>query len=135
MGVRPAVEHRHSRQGLGRGGRQGLGGRGPFQSFFMLFSPLQRRKLNESFTGFASLFAGMIVMSIVLSTERQSRDRMVNDPTGSKTYYTNDIETMSSGAIKIKDEKTGNMVTLQSSEVKEISKSEFKEALKGEKKK
>ena len=47
---------------------------------------------------------------------------MFNDPTGSKTYYTNDIETMSSGAIKIKDEKTGNVVTLPSSEVKEISK-------------
>ena len=60
---------------------------------------------------------------------------VVNDPTGSKTYYTTDVETMSSGAVKIKDEKTGNTVTLQSSEVKEISKSEFKEALKEEKKK
>jgi hypothetical protein len=57
----------------------------------------------------------------------------VNDPAGNKEYYTKDIDSSRSGAIKIKDEKTGAHVTLQSSEVKEISEEEFNAALKGEK--
>jgi len=55
----------------------------------------------------------------------------VNDPAGSKLYYTTDIDEAKSGAIKIKDERTGAVVTLQSSEVKEISKEEFEAAVKG----
>jgi len=51
---------------------------------------------------------------------------------GSKVYYTSGIETTKSGAIKIKDEKTGSVVTLQSSEVKEISQEEFNAAVKSE---
>jgi hypothetical protein len=49
------------------------------------------------------------------------------DPAGTKLYYTTDT-----GAIKIKDEKTGATVTLQSSEVKEISREEYEAALKGQ---
>ena len=55
----------------------------------------------------------------------------VNDPAGSRVYYTTDIDTSKSGAIKLKDEKTGAIVTLQSSEVKEISQEEFEAAIKG----
>ena len=55
----------------------------------------------------------------------------VNDPAGAKEYYTTDIDTAKSGAIKIKDERTGAIVTLQSSEVKEISAQEFEAAVKG----
>ncbi len=55
----------------------------------------------------------------------------VNDPAGSRVYYATDIDEAKSGAIKIKDEKTGAIVTLQSSEVKEISKEEFEAAVKG----
>jgi hypothetical protein len=36
------------------------------------------------------------------------------------------------GAVKIKDEKTGSMVTLQSSEVKEISEEEYEAGLKAQ---
>lgn len=56
----------------------------------------------------------------------------VNDPAGTKEYYTTEIETTKSGAIKIKDEKSGSTVTLQSSEVKEISEEEFNAAVKGQ---
>lgn len=59
----------------------------------------------------------------------------VNDPGGSKEYYTTDIDESKGGAIKIKDHKTGSVITLQSSEVKEISKEEFTAAIKGEPKK
>jgi uncharacterized protein YdeI (BOF family) len=58
----------------------------------------------------------------------------VNDPAGDKQYYTSDIEKTKAGAITFKDEKSGSVVTLQSSEVKEISKDEFKAAVKPEEK-
>ena len=56
---------------------------------------------------------------------------MVSDPAGTKAYYTTDIDTVKGGAIKIKDQKSGAEVTLQSSEVKEISRDEYDAALKG----
>jgi len=58
----------------------------------------------------------------------------VNDPGGDRHYYTSEIEQTRTGAITFKDEKSGSVVTLQSSEVKEISKDEFKEAVKPEEK-
>jgi len=59
----------------------------------------------------------------------------VSDPAGHKEYYTTEIETAKSGAIKIKDEKSGAVVTLQSSEVKEIPGKEFEAGVKGTDKK
>lgn len=59
----------------------------------------------------------------------------VNDPAGNKQYYTSDINQTKAGAITFKDEKSGSVVTLQSSEVKEISEDEFKAAVKPEEKK
>jgi hypothetical protein len=56
----------------------------------------------------------------------------VSDPAGSKLYYTTDIDTTDSGAVKIKDEKTGANVILQSSEVLEISREEYERELKGQ---
>lgn len=58
----------------------------------------------------------------------------VNDPAGDRQYYTSAIEQTKTGAITFKDEKSGSVVTLQSSEVKEISKDEFKTAVKPEEK-
>ena len=54
----------------------------------------------------------------------------VNDPAGTREYYTTDIDQTKSGAITFKDEKSGGVVTLQSSEVKEISEEEFDAAVK-----
>ena len=59
----------------------------------------------------------------------------VNDPAGDRQYYTSDIEQTKTGAITFKDEKSGSVVTLQSSEIKEISKDEFKAAVKPEEQK
>jgi hypothetical protein len=59
----------------------------------------------------------------------------VNDPAGDRHYYTSDIEKTKAGAITFKDEKSGSVVTLQSSEVKEISEDEFEAAVKPEEKK
>jgi hypothetical protein len=54
----------------------------------------------------------------------------VNDPAGSKLYYTTDIEKTKTGAITFKDKKSGSKVSLQSSEVKDISKEEFEAGIK-----
>ena len=54
----------------------------------------------------------------------------VSDSAGTRLYYTTDIDRTDAGAIKIRDEKTGADVTLQSSEVKEISRDEYEAALK-----
>ena len=59
----------------------------------------------------------------------------VNDTAGSKEYYTTKIDKVKGGAIKLKDEKSGAHVTLQSSEVKEITEEEFNAAVKPEQKK
>ena len=59
----------------------------------------------------------------------------VNDPAGDRQYYTSDIEQTKTGAITFKDKKSGSVVTLQSSEVKEISEDEFKAAVTPEEKK
>ena len=59
----------------------------------------------------------------------------VNDPAADKHYYTTKIDHTKSGAITFKDQKSGSVVTLQSSEVKEISEDEFKAAVTPEGKK
>ena len=54
----------------------------------------------------------------------------VKEPTGDRLYYTTEIEQSKAGAVTFKDKKSGSKVTLQSSEVKEISKEEFEAGLK-----
>jgi hypothetical protein len=54
----------------------------------------------------------------------------VNDPAGERLYYTTEIEQSKAGAITFKDKKSGSKVTLQSSEVKEISEDEFNAGIK-----
>ena len=54
----------------------------------------------------------------------------VTDPASGKSYYTTKVsEAGKAGAVKIKDAKSGGTVTLQSSEVHEISEQEFKAGL------
>jgi hypothetical protein len=59
----------------------------------------------------------------------------VNDPAGTREYYTTEIDKTKAGAITFKDEKSGAEITLQSSEVKEISEDEFNAAVKSQNKK
>ena len=54
---------------------------------------------------------------------------MVKDPASGNVYYTTKIKDEKGGAIKFEDKKTQTSVTLQSSEVKKISKKEFKSRL------
>ena len=53
----------------------------------------------------------------------------VTDPASGKEYYTTNVKDKGrSGAVKITDDKTGSSVTLQSSEVREISEDEYEAA-------
>jgi hypothetical protein len=53
----------------------------------------------------------------------------VTDPQSGNTYYTEKIESVMGGAVKVKDARTGSIVTLQNSEVKEISEKDYKAGL------
>ena len=50
----------------------------------------------------------------------------VTDPGTGKVYYTTNINYKGSGAVQLIDERSGDKVVLQSSEVKDIKKEEFK---------
>jgi uncharacterized protein YceK len=50
----------------------------------------------------------------------------VKDSASGNVYYTTDIDRSKSGSIQFKDANTGSEVTLQSSEVSEINKEEYK---------
>lgn len=58
-----------------------------------------------------------------------SRYYQVRDPASDSLFYTQNIDEKRGGSIVFQDDKTGSLVTLQSSEVKEISEHEFQGAL------
>jgi hypothetical protein len=73
----------------------------------------------------------LIVCGMILTFTGCTSQYRVTDPASGKTYYTTQVnEAGRAGAVKIKDERTGSMVTLQSSEVKEISEEEYEAGLK-----
>ena len=64
--------------------------------------------------------------ALILSLSGCGSYYLVRDPAGKTDYYTKDIDSAGlSGAIKFTDERSGAAVTLQSSEVRKISKDEF----------
>lgn len=79
------------------------------------------------------LVTRVIFCVLALAVAGCSSHYRVTDPGSGKTYYTTKIEDAGrAGAVKLKDAKTGSTVTLQSSEVREISEEEYEAALKGE---
>ena len=53
----------------------------------------------------------------------------VTDPQSGNTFYTESIEGLSGGAVKLKDARSNSTVTLQNSQVKEITENEYKAGL------
>jgi len=53
----------------------------------------------------------------------------VTDPQSGKEYYTEKVDTLAGGAVKVMDARTNSVVTLQNSQVKEISEKEYKAGL------
>lgn len=74
---------------------------------------------------------GLMLLALVSMVAGCTNYYRVSDPASGKTYYTTEVKNAGgSGAVKIKDGKTGSMVTLQSSEVKEITSEEYEAAMK-----
>jgi hypothetical protein len=73
---------------------------------------------------------GLLLVGLTVTAASCTSYYRVTDPASGKTYYTTEVkEAGKSGAVKVKDTKTGSTVTLQSSEVKEISEEEYKAGL------
>ena len=49
----------------------------------------------------------------------------VTDPTTGRAYYPTEMEKQKSGSVRLRDAGTGNMVTLQNSEVQKVNKEAF----------
>jgi hypothetical protein len=80
-----------------------------------------------------NLIVGVIVCGLLVGVAGCSSHYRVTDPASGKTYYTTKINDAGrAGAVKIKDDRTGSTVTLQSSEVKEISAEEYEAGLKAQ---
>lgn len=74
-----------------------------------------------------------MVFGLILSMAGCTTYYKVSDPSSGHTYYTTKVkERGGSGAIKFVDEKSKSTVTLQASEVKEISEEEFEAGVKAQ---
>ncbi|MCK9196151.1 MAG: YgdI/YgdR family lipoprotein [Syntrophales bacterium] len=54
----------------------------------------------------------------------------ITEPTSKNVYYSTEFEKTKTGSIAFKDAKTGAIVTIQNSEIKEISRGTFDEEVK-----
>ena len=58
---------------------------------------------------------------------------IVRDPTTGAEYYTKDVDDAGkAGAVRFKDERSGSVVTLPASEVREVSKERYREGVRGQ---
>ena len=55
----------------------------------------------------------------------------VSDPATGKSYYTTDLKEQKGGAATLKDGRTGDKVTIQSSEVSKVTKEQYEAAIHG----
>jgi hypothetical protein len=67
----------------------------------------------------------ILVLLLVFGAGCASYHRVTDLNTG-KVYYSTDINRKSNGALELKDGRTGNTVTLPSSEMQTITKEEYK---------
>jgi hypothetical protein len=79
------------------------------------------------------LIVSLVLSGLIITVAGCSSHYRVTDPASGRTYYTTKVNDAGrAGAVKIKDDRTGSTVTLQSSEVKEISEEEYEAGLKAE---
>jgi len=71
------------------------------------------------------LITSLLVCGLIITAAGCTSYYRVTDPSSGKAYYTTKVDDVRGGAVKIKDSKTGSTVTLQSSDVKEISEDEY----------
>ena len=96
------------------------------QSLTKLEEDLMHTQLGTKHLSTALMLGGL-TMLVAGCSDNHYR---VTDPTSGNTYYTTKVsDTGKGGAVKVKDDKTGSMVTLQSHDVKEISENEYRAGL------
>ncbi|HUJ19236.1 MAG TPA: hypothetical protein VL197_14730 [Nitrospirota bacterium] len=71
----------------------------------------------------------MAVLGLVLLVCSCASYYKVTDPQTGSVYYTEKVDQLTGGAVKLKDARSGSLVTIQNSEVKEISSTEYKAGL------
>jgi hypothetical protein len=73
----------------------------------------------------------VVMLGLVLVVTGCASYYRVTDTQSGNVYYTKKVDTVKGGggAVKLQDTRSGSVVTLQNSEVKEISKKEYKEGL------
>ena len=74
---------------------------------------------------FVALIVGLVVMPLLAACGGKYYE--VTTAGGGKTYYTRDID-RDDGRLRFRDEVTGDKVRLESSEVREITRQEYKNA-------
>jgi hypothetical protein len=72
-------------------------------------------------SGMGTLGWLLILMALAGCTSYYS----VQDPTGGRTYFTDHVSELDSGAVRFKDLQTGATITLQASAVKKLSKGDL----------
>jgi len=75
------------------------------------------------------LVMALVVLSGVLATACGAYYK-VTDPVTGSIYYTEEVKHTAGGAAQFKDERSGAQVTIQNSEVREITSKEFETGLK-----
>jgi hypothetical protein len=76
------------------------------------------------------LFARLGTAALLLFIAGCTTYYRINDQTSGRIYYTTDYDRSDSGAIVFEDAKNRSKITLQSSEVREISKADFEAGVK-----
>jgi hypothetical protein len=71
------------------------------------------------------LLARLSTASLLLLTAGCTTYYRIHDQTSGRVYYTTDYDRADSGAVIFEDAKSRSKITLQSSEVREISRSDF----------
>jgi len=71
-------------------------------------------------------YGTILFVALALAAAGCTSYYIVKDPASGKTYYTTKIEKMKGGAVELKDEKTGAVVTIQNSEIREVDSGEYK---------
>jgi hypothetical protein len=69
---------------------------------------------------FYPLFLSVALMAVGCTTYYQ-----IQDPESGHVYYADDLKTLDGGAVRFTDANTGNEVTVQDSDIKEIPEDEF----------
>jgi len=71
----------------------------------------------------------VLTLGLFLSVTGCATYYKVTDPQSGKIYYTEKLDYMKGGAVQLKDAKSGSVVTIQNSEVKQVGSDEYKAGL------